>query len=84
MKQIGYYRGGIDVARGGVGPYADRLLRALGQHRFAGMQVTVIGGKEACQDVGFPTRITKPNGTIRKLMFHVSDSLYHLTHPRVG
>jgi glycosyltransferase involved in cell wall biosynthesis len=84
LKQIGYYRGGIDVARGGVGPYADRILRALGQHRFAGMQVTVIGGKEVCQDVGFPIRNVKPNGTIRKLMFHVSDSLYHLTHPRVG
>jgi glycosyltransferase involved in cell wall biosynthesis len=48
------------------------------------MQVTAIGGKDACQDVGFPIRIVKPNGTIRKLMFHVSDSLYHLIHPRVG
>jgi glycosyltransferase involved in cell wall biosynthesis len=84
LKQIGYYRGGIDVAIGGVAPYADRLLRALDQHHFTGMQVTVIGRQEACQDVGFPKHLVKSNGLIRKLMFHASDSLYHLTHPKAG
>lgn len=84
FKRIGFYRGGIDMSAGGVAPYADRLLRALGEHRFERMQVTVIGGGEDGEGGGFLRRRAKRNGMMRKVMFHASDSLYHLLHPRAG
>jgi len=84
FKRIGFYRGGIDMSAGGVAPYADRLLRALGEHHFEQMQVTVIGGEEGVEAGGFLRRKAKRNGVMRKAMFHASDSLYHLLHPSAG
>ncbi len=87
FKRIGFYRGGIDMSAGGVAPYADRLLRALGEYRFEQMQVTVIGGGEGGEGVesgGFLRRRAKRNGVMRKVMFHASDCLYHFLHPSAG
>lgn len=72
------------MAAGGVAPYADRLLRALREHSFEQMQITVIGGEEVGEAGSFSYRPAKRNGWLRKVMFHASDSLYHLLHPSEG
>ena len=82
--KVGYFCGDGDMKAGGVAPYADRVLVALSGYSFKDVELTAIAPLDAPRHGSVRYRNIKRNGLIRKAMFHLSDCLYLLTHPRYG
>ncbi|QDU90519.1 D-inositol 3-phosphate glycosyltransferase [Pirellulimonas nuda] len=57
--RIGFYLGDVSVLKGGVGPYAQRVARALSAHRFnSAVDVRVLCNRGALPDGVEPARVT--------------------------